>query len=45
MAPVFEGCYSVVDLVDGRVSLWHVALANDAIAVRARNVRRAGLRR
>ncbi len=41
MGPVAEGFYDMVDLVEGRVNLWHVALANDTMAVRAENRRRA----
>jgi len=41
MAPVLAGCASLLELERGDVTLWHLALANDAIAVQAENRRRA----
>lgn len=39
-----HGFYGMVDLVEGRVNLYHVAMANDALAVAAENKRRAAER-
>ncbi len=41
MAPVAEGMIRMESLKDGTVNLCDVALANDVIAVRAENRRRA----
>lgn len=41
MAPVAKGYCSMVELERGTVTLWHLAMANDHIAVIAENQRRA----
>ena len=45
LAPVGRGYYSLPDLESGHVTLWHVALANDHIAVTAENQRRAAAKK
>ena len=44
-APIPRGFYDMTDLIEGRVNLYHVAMANDAIAVSAENRRRAASRK
>lgn len=41
MAPVGAGYCSLRDLEDGTMTLWHLALANDHLSVKAENQRRA----
>lgn len=41
MAPVGAGYCKMESLEDGSITLWHLALANDHIAIRAENQRRA----
>jgi len=41
MAPVAEGYVDMIHLETGAMTLWDIALANDVIAVRAENRRRA----
>lgn len=39
MAPVARGYFRMESLTDGTITLWHVALANDHIAVVIENQR------
>lgn len=41
LRPVLEGCMTLGDLLDPRVTLDHVAMLNDALDVRYENERRA----
>lgn len=41
MAPVGAGYCDLVQLESGEITLWHLALANDHLAVVAENRRRA----
>jgi len=41
MAPVLANCCRIESLISGEVNMYHVAMLNDALAVRAENRRRA----
>jgi hypothetical protein len=41
MAPVLAGAVKMIELHSGELTLWDIALANDALAVQAENRRRA----
>lgn len=43
-APVLAGCCKMESLVDGSLTIYHVAMLNDALAVQAENRRRAAQR-
>jgi hypothetical protein len=41
MAPVGAGYCTLRDLEDGTITLWHLAMANDHLAIISENRRRA----